>query len=155
MENWIIQNRLLVSSGVFILGLAVLLFCYLRLNKKVKTLFGGHESTNETIQQDMVRRLTKTEIKLEELEPRLEIVEAISHMSIQKVGFTRFNPFENTGGDNSFIIAFLDRGNNGIILSSLYTREGVRVYAKNIEKGRPKNPLSEEEAKILENTINK
>lgn len=116
---------------------------------------GGEDNNSDNVQHDFLRRLTKAEIKLEELEPRLKIVEDISHTSVQKTGFLRFNPFPGTGGDNSFVVSFLDRENNGMLLSSLYSREGVRIYAKQIEAGQPKHALSDEEAKVLEETLNK
>ena len=76
-------------------------------------------------------------------------------MSVQKVGFLRFNPFQDTGGDNSFALALLDRENNGVILSSFYTREGVRIYAKQIENGASRQALSDEEKKVLEEALNR
>ena len=89
------------------------------------------------------------------LEPRLGVVEAISKISVQKVGFVRFNPFHDTGGDQSFIAVFLDRENNGMVISSLYMRDGVRVYGKEIEHGASRQPLSEEERGVLEETLKK
>lgn len=53
----------------------------------------------------------------------------------QKIGFLRFNPFERVGGEQSFIIALLNQEDSGLILNFLYTREGVRVYAKKVNKG--------------------
>lgn len=53
----------------------------------------------------------------------------------QKIGFVRFNPFERVGGEQSFIITLLNQSNSGIILNFLYTREGIRVFAKKVEKG--------------------
>lgn len=134
---------------------AIFGFLLSRANKKIKILLGGADSSAESLPQDLIRRLTKTEIRLDEMSPRLEVVEAISNTSVQKVGFIRFNPFQNTGGDNSFIIALLDGKNNGVLISSLYMREGVRVYAKQIENGVSRHPLSEEEKKVLRETMAK
>jgi hypothetical protein len=53
----------------------------------------------------------------------------------QKIGFLRFNPFERVGGEQSFIIALLNQEDSGLILNFLYTREGVRVYSKKVNKG--------------------
>lgn len=103
----------------------------------------------------LMRRIARLEAKSEELDPRIALLEDVATSSIQKVGFTRFNPFQDTGGDNSFILVLLDRTNTGVILSSLYMREGVRVYAKSIEAGKPKHVLSAEEKKILEDTMHK
>ncbi|MDP3710711.1 MAG: DUF4446 family protein [bacterium] len=156
MINWVIQNQFFILIGLFALTSAFFSVRLKTLNKKFKFLLGeGSGLENPDIQQELIRRVAKTEIKLEELEPRLETVEAISKISIQKTGFLRFNPFPGTGGDNSFVVVILDKEDNGFLLSSLYTREGVRIYAKQIYKGRPKHALSEEEMRVLEETINK
>ena len=74
--------------------------------------------------------------------------ETKSHL--QKMGFVRFNPFNDTGGDQSFCLAILDGHDNGIVISSLHSREQTRVYAKEIVAGKPKGvELSKEEREAL------
>lgn len=73
--------------------------------------------------------------------------------TIGKVGVVRFNPFNNTGGDQSFAIALLDSTNSGIVISSLYLREGTRVYAKPIQELKSKYPLSKEEEEAIKKAI--
>lgn len=69
---------------------------------------------------------------------------------IQKVGLLRFNPFKDTGGDQSFILALLDGTDTGVIISGLYSRSGTRWYAKRINKGKPlQHELSSEEKEAL------
>lgn len=72
--------------------------------------------------------------------------------SIRGVGLVRFNPFKGKGygGDQSFAVALIDHDGNGIILSSLYTRERVSTYAKPVENFTSKYDLSEEEKQALE-----
>lgn len=67
----------------------------------------------------------------------------------QKIGFVRFNPFGDTGGSISFVLALLDADNNGIVISSLHGREGNRVYAKEITSGGSKSQLTEEEQEAI------
>ena len=68
----------------------------------------------------------------------------------QKVGFLRFNPFDRVGGEQSFILAILNNENSGIVLNYLYTREGVRVYAKRVKSGKSEEyALSEEELEAI------
>ncbi|QQG45548.1 MAG: DUF4446 family protein [Candidatus Sungiibacteriota bacterium] len=150
------MNIFFVIAIFALTGVIVLGWFFYDLRKKVLLLFGGKEtkSGTETL-QELVRRVTKTEIKIEELEPRLKLTEEISQISVQKVGFLRFNPFQDTGGDNSFVVVMLDRENNGIVISSLYMREGVRIYAKKVERGKTQQPLSGEEKRVLEEAIKK
>jgi len=77
-----------------------------------------------------------------------------SKFSIQKIGMIRFNPFSGVGGDQSFSVALLDANNNGVVITSLYVREGNRVYAKPVKKGESKYELSTEEKKVIARAIN-
>jgi len=70
--------------------------------------------------------------------------------SIQKVGLIRYNPFSEVGGNQSFSLALLDAQDNGVVITSLYNREGNRVYSKPIEQGQSSYPLSAEEIKAIE-----
>lgn len=150
-----IQNISLVFALLGAVGSIVLAWFFWDARKKITTLLGGQGTPEKDRQKNIMGRLARIEARLDIFEPRLELLEKISKVSVQKVGFLRFNPFRDTGGDNSFIAVFLDRENNGILISSLYTREGVRLYAKQLENGISKHHLSEEEEKLLEETINK
>lgn len=69
---------------------------------------------------------------------------------IQRIGLLRFNPFKETGGDQSFVMALLDDNRNGIVLSGLYSRSGMRWYAKKIKEGKGlEHSLSEEEKEAI------
>ncbi len=71
-------------------------------------------------------------------------------LHIQKIGLVRFNPFKDTGGDQSFILSLVDGNDTGVIISGLYARTGTRWYAKRVIKGKStEHELSEEEKKAL------
>lgn len=75
----------------------------------------------------------------------------LSKLHLQKVGLIRFNPFDRAGGEQSFVTAFLDSEDNGIILNFIYTRDGLRVYTKKVRKGKGEEyDLSDEEKKAIE-----
>ncbi len=76
----------------------------------------------------------------------------LSH-SLQKVGIVRFNPFQESGGDQSFSVAVLDASNNGFVITSLYGREANRVYAKPVSKGVSSYSLSKEEQEAISKAI--
>ena len=86
---------------------------------------------------------------LSRLEKELKGLTDNVQFNIQKVGFVRFNPFSEMGGDHSFSLALLNGFGSGVILTGLHTRERTRVYMKNIEKGKSKYELSKEEKKAL------
>lgn len=72
-----------------------------------------------------------------------------------KINLTRFNPFDELGGDQSFILCLLDNTNSGVIITSLHNRDSTRIYAKAIKNGESGTlALSKEETKALIKTIN-
>jgi len=109
--------------------------------KKTGTRFAGAENLKEILAQfkDLKEDFQKISKELEDLKK----------FSIQKVGIVRFNPFKEVGGNQSFSIALLDGNDNGIVITSLYTREGNRVYGKPIKRGQSEYLLSEEEKEAI------
>jgi len=103
---------------------------------------------------EQIKRLRQTEKNLTELEKFSRQVEKMAASSLQKIGVIRFNPFSDTGGDQSFSIACLDAQDNGFTLTSLFTREGTRIYTKPIANGGSKYPLTEEEKRAIDEATN-
>ena len=66
----------------------------------------------------------------------MAVLEGAQRRAFQRVGLVRYNPFEETGGNQSFALALLDAAGDGWVLSSLHARSGTRVYAKAIKAGR-------------------
>jgi hypothetical protein len=86
-----------------------------------------------------------------ELETYLETVDKRLDQSVRGVGTIRFNPFKGTGdgGNQSFAIAFLDENEDGVVLSTLYTRERVGMYAKPLKNGESEYELTGEEKEAI------
>jgi hypothetical protein len=102
---------------------------------------------------DLIRDLTARQQAsgqdLRAYEQRLDALEARSRGAVQRVGLVRFNPFSDTGGNQSFALALLDGDANGVVLSSLHSRAATRVYVKQVQGGRVEAGLSLEEAEAL------
>jgi len=88
--------------------------------------------------------------QFEELRKQVEKISQTSKASIQKVGVVRYNPFSEVGGDQSFSVALLDGNNDGVVVTSLYSRDGNRVYGKAVKNGQSEYSLSGEEKKAIE-----
>lgn len=87
---------------------------------------------------------------LKDLHRELNNLKLESTFHIQKIGLLRFNPFKDTGGDQSFILAVVDAHNTGVVISGLHTRSGTRWYAKKVVNGKGvEYNLSEDEEKAL------
>jgi hypothetical protein len=87
--------------------------------------------------------------QVDELGARTAVVEAAQRRSFQRIGLVRFNPFEDTGGNQSFALALLDQAGDGFVISSLHARAGTRVYGKAVAKGTSESNLSAEESEAL------
>ena len=87
--------------------------------------------------------------QLEDVAARTAVLEGAQRRAFQRVGLVRYNPFEETGGNQSFALALLDAGGDGWVLSSLHARSGTRVYAKAIKGGRSDAGLSAEETTAI------
>lgn len=68
---------------------------------------------------------------------------------LHRVGVVRFNPFADTGGDQSFAVALLDGHDDGVVFSGLHSRTGSRVYAKPVSGGTSTYNLSQEEQEAI------
>lgn len=158
MLNSIIQNNLGVSVIGKIMAVALLLIwnIYLqisvsRMKKNQKQLFSGKSGTDlEKIILDHSANLKELDRDIQDLYGISNQIHDLANRSVHKVGIIRFNPFKDLGGDQSFSIALLDGQSNGVVISGLHTREGNRVYAKPVEKGKAvKYPLTEEEIEAI------
>jgi hypothetical protein len=87
--------------------------------------------------------------EVDELGVRAAILEAAQRRTFQRIGLVRFNPFEDTGGNQSFALALLDQAGDGFVISSLHARAGTRVYGKAVAKGTSESNLSAEESEAL------
>ena len=163
LEN-ILQNNLFYILGAFLLLLISLVIWNIlqqlqltKFKKRNAELFSGKKVANvEELLLAHVQALKTLDKDIQELYNISNQINRLAHRGFHKMGFVRFNPFKDVGGDQSFAIALLDGKNNGLTLSSLYTREGARVYAKLITAGESeKHPLTEEEKKTIAEAINR
>ena len=158
MLNSIIQNNLGISviGAVVVAALLLAWNIYLqisvsRMKKNQEQLFSGKSGVDlEKVILDHSQNLKELDKDIQDLYGISNKIHDLANRSIHKVGVVRFNPFKDLGGDQSFSIALLDGQNNGVIISGLHTREGNRVYAKPVEKGKAvKHPLTEEEQEAI------
>jgi hypothetical protein len=85
-----------------------------------------------SVLRQITHSLNNASTKIENIELKIGAIQQSNHKNIQKIGFVRFNPFSDTGGDQSFCLCLLDQDNNGIVITSLHSRDTTRFYAKQI-----------------------
>lgn len=151
----------LIASHPFFIIISILILLLLagnillqwqnwQIKKKFRLLLDGRKASDlEGVIFEQIKRLRQAEKNIAELQKFGQYLEKMALSSIQKIGVVRFNPFRDTGGDQSFSIALLDAKKDGFMLSSLFTREGTRIYTKPIQDGQSKYPLSKEELEAI------
>ena len=144
-------NFIFLSLAIIFVWLVGLTVFFWRILQHYNNLTKGISTKGlKTILEELLKdsELNKKDIDyLKQYSAKLE-KEGLLH--IQKVGLVRFNPFKDTGGDQSFIISLIDGKDTGVIISGLYSRTGTRWYAKKISEGKGvEHELSEEEKRAL------
>jgi hypothetical protein len=99
---------------------------------------------------DYVRRQQAAETRLQAAETQIGSVDRRLGLALQRVSVLRYKAFEDAGGDQSFTVALLDAGSNGVVFSGLHSRAGIRVYAKPVTAGRSAYALTTEEERAVE-----
>jgi hypothetical protein len=104
--------------------------------------------------REVISKISELEKSIQDVGSMVQEMRERDKKHIQRIGIVRFNPFSGVGGDQSFSIALLDGDNNGITITSLYGKEGNRVYAKPIEGGKSQYQLSDEEQEAIRRAMN-
>ena len=87
--------------------------------------------------------------RMNEMEAMHSVIDQRTRRSLQHIGLVRYNPFDDTGSDQSFAIALLDDQRDGIVLSSLHGRTNTRIFAKPVADGGSPHNLSDEESQAI------
>lgn len=104
----------------------------------------------EEILSNIVKEQKVTKKDIDYLTERCDNIERDGLLHIQKIGLLRFNPFKDTGGDQSFILSLINAKETGVVITALYSRSGTRWYAKRVVNGKgSEHELSEDEKKSL------
>jgi hypothetical protein len=140
---------LTVALVVLIIAVVALARRIRSLEARLRGLTRGDDGDLEDVLGAHLDRVHLLGREVERLVARTGRLESGAPRAFQRVGLVRFNPFEDTGGNQSFALALLDAEGNGWVLSSLHARSGTRVYAKAIREGRGEGALSEEEAAAI------
>lgn len=162
LSNLIMNNLQYVLLGMTVMILlALIIFISIniklaRMNKRYRTMMKGMEGVNvEQMMLAHIEEVRQALRKVDSLTNDCEKLDITSKKCIQKFGIVRFNAFEDMGSDLSFAIALLDYQNNGIVISSIYSRNESRTYAKPVITGQSSYFLTEEEKQALQQAIEK
>jgi len=133
-------------------GIAILIgaIWIIKTEKRLKRFFIGKkakdlEDTIISLENDIAvlkSAKEKTEKEIAEINKKLK-------KSIRGLETVRFNPFPDQGSNQSFAIGMLNEDGDGVVFSSLYSRERMSIFAKPIKNGKSEYELTEEEKEAL------
>jgi hypothetical protein len=143
--GWVVVALAVIS----IILLVMVIRMHFRLKKFLIGINSDHIGDSLT---NLTGELKELQQFRDELEKYITGLEKRVRKSLQSVHTVRFNPFKGTGygGNQSFATAFLNEEGDGVLLSSLYSRDHVSIYSKPIKKHVTEHELSEEEREALE-----
>lgn len=145
----------LIISFVLMACIVILIGWIIRLEVKIHRLLLGKNSASL---EDSIIESHKNLAKLNEFQKQaiahFVSVEKRLNRSIQAVETIRFNPFKGTGegGNQSFATSFLSENGDGVVISSLYSRDRVSIFSKPLEKFTSSFELTEEEREVIKNS---
>lgn len=133
-------------AALGVAALALLLAAWLALRVRA---VGRRSSAGGTADLSLEATVAAELERLARLESRVQALAEQGRGAVQHVGVVRYNPFEDTGSNQSFALALLDDHANGVVISSLHSRQATRLYLKLISEGRSETALSDEESEAL------
>ncbi len=142
-----------ISILVYILAVitTIILLWVILTEYRLRKFFTGTKAKNlEDIMITIGKEITKIKKSQKQIEEHLIINDNRLDKSIRNIKAIRFNPFIDAGGNQSFAISFLNDLGDGVIISSLYARDRMSIFAKPIKNGKSEFELTEEEKGVLE-----
>ena len=156
-------NRLLADNLALVLGLLAALILVLlvtvviqgvrlgratRAYREVVKDGNGGRSLHDLLAGN-ASAVERASERMGDIEAMHGLIDERTRRSLQHIGMVRFNPFDDTGSDQSFAIALLDDRRDGVVISSLHGRANTRVFAKPVAAGSSPHNLSDEEAQAI------
>ena len=145
LEGFIVP--LLIVLVVIVTVESVMLF---QLRSHYNRIIKGSKAGLISLLEGIQKTISANEARVTKLESGFTKEKEASLNHLQNLVVRRFNPFSNTGGDQSFILGLLDGNKNGVVISSLHSRENTRFYIKTVVEGvGDPHPLSDDEKMIF------
>ncbi|OGI77412.1 hypothetical protein A3C57_02215 [Candidatus Nomurabacteria bacterium RIFCSPHIGHO2_02_FULL_33_12] len=144
-------SPLYITIAILILIVFILIIHTFVLEHRLRSLFRGQKGQSlEKVIQDMQNRLNSHNAQAVKNSNDINNLSNRLRSRIRNVSTLRFKPFEDAGSNQSFAIAMIDDESNGVVLSSLDTRDRMSVFAKPIKSGKSEYELTNEEKSVLE-----
>ena len=146
------MNTKLTIAFFILAGISIVLGAVwaMTTEKRLKRFFLGKKAKDleDTIAL-LEDEITKLKSAKEKTEKDISLINQKLKKSVRGLETIRFNPFPDQGSNQSFAIGILNEENDGVVISSLYSRERMSVFAKPVKGGKSEYDLSDEEKEVL------
>ncbi len=149
--DWIVP----VTAGFLVVWLGILSFLIWQQNQFLKSLFpkSGERDIRKKF-AEIIKAVEDFRGELFDLNSQVKTVQNTGLQYLQRVELLRFNPYNDTGGDQSFSVCLLNNEGSGVVITSLHARSGTRVFGKEVILGKSaKHELSKEEEMVVKNAM--
>ncbi len=147
------QSITIVVILVILLAIALAVFT-IHTHRRLAKFFRGKDGQSlEGQLTSLNQEISQIRSENKQIKGELATINHKLATAIRGVAMTRFNPFPDAGSNQSFAIALTDEHGDGIVLSSLYARERMSVFAKPIVHGESTYELTDEESTVVTNAI--
>ena len=138
-------SALVLTGGYHLLVVAPRLAKLRSIVDQHDSLLGGGAARATDRIATLERDSTALATARDEAVRRVEALEKTARTEVPRVGFVRFNAFSDVGSDLSYALALLNRDGDGVVLTSIYSREDTRTYGKAVSAFKPAQDPSDEE----------
>lgn len=145
-----INNPTALVLALFGLTIIICALWIFSLEKRLARMFRGKTASDlEEVLVDIGRNLDQVNSQQKELETFALELQKKLRQAIQHVHTVRYNPYRDQGGNHSFATCLMDERGNGVVISGIYSRDKVNVYAKPLVTGKSDYELTEEETAAI------
>ncbi|MEI6420001.1 MAG: DUF4446 family protein [bacterium] len=140
-----------ILSGLIFL-FSLLVFWIIRLEVKLSRLLSGKSKTLDESIGDIQKNISSLEDFQTNTESRLKILDKKALRAISGIETIRFNPYKGVGvgGNQSFVTALVNENGDGVVISTLYSREHTSIFSKPIKKNSSSYEMTAEEKDALD-----
>ena len=121
---------------------------YKSLYEKALAKFNSHHNIQDEF-NSLYTRLNEVENITSETVATVDNFAEKMKSNVQKIGFVKYNAYDDTENKLSFALALLDERENGVLINHIYSKHGSNIYAKFVSNGKVEDRISEEEATAL------
>ena len=140
-----------ILSGLILL-FGLLVFWVVRLEIKLSRLLVGKSKNLDESLELLRNKISVLEKFGANTESHLKFLDKKASHAISGVETIRFNPYKGVGvgGNQSFATALVNENGDGVVISTLYSRENTSIFSKPIKKTASIYEMTVEEKEALD-----